>query len=162
MVVEARVRSQVLNAILKVNAPGDFARFCRQKCLIGSAAAGSVGGFNAQVANVLAAVYLALGQDVAQVVDGAAALLSVECDEGGSLVVSLTLPCLELGMIGGGTGLPLQKHYLEVTGCEGVDELAVCIGVACLAGELSLLAALFNTGELVQAHSSLNSKNNKK
>ena len=157
VVVEVEVNREVLGRVLKVTDAESFARFCREKCLIGSAVAGSLGGFNAQVANVLAAAYLALGQDIAQVVDGAVGLLSVE-STGEGVIASLTLPCLELGMIGGGTGLPLQRHYLKLTGVEGVDELAVGVGVACLAGELSLMGALWNAGELVSAHSTLNSQ----
>ncbi len=119
-----------------------------RKNLIGSAKAGSL-GFNAHAANVVAAMYLATGQDEAQVVEGANAITSLERrDEG--LYASVTLASLEVGTVGGGTGLPTQQEALDILGLSGggsppgtnADALAEVIASAALAGELSLLAAL--------------------
>lgn len=160
VVVEATIPTDVLSRVFKIRGEDvtAFCRFAQQKNLIGSAAAGSVGGFNAHVANTVAAAYLATGQDVAQVVDAAAALTQFDVDDdGGGLRATLTLPCIEVGFLGGGTGLPQQKHYLHVISrCRGPDELARCIGIAALGGEVSLMAALWNRGELVSAHARLN------
>ncbi len=157
VIVEVIIPPEVMSSVLKVDDLNGFCKFAMQKNLIGSAVAGSVGGFNAHVANTVAAAYLATGQDVAQVVDASAAITLVEpCDNGG-IRVSLTIPCVEAGFRGGGTGLPLQQHFLkQISGCEGPDEFAQVITIGALGGEISLLAALFNQGELVQSHTELN------
>jgi hydroxymethylglutaryl-CoA reductase (NADPH) len=128
-----------------------------RKNLVGSAKAGSL-GFNAHVANVVAAAFLALGQDIAQVVEGANAITSVEV-RGDGLYASVTLPSLAVGTVGGGTKLPTQSEALEVMGLAGggdppgsnADALAEVIAVGALAGELSLLGALAGR-HLASAH----------
>jgi hydroxymethylglutaryl-CoA reductase (NADPH) len=145
-----------MSSVLKVNDLPGFCKFALQKNLIGSAVAGSVGGFNGHVANTVAAAYLATGQDVAQVVDAAAAITLLEVD-GDGIRASLTVPCIEVGFRGGGTCLPHQSHYLKtVSGCSNLDEFAKIIAVGALGGEISLLSGLFNSGELVQSHEKLN------
>lgn len=131
-----------------------------RKNLLGSAKAGAL-GFNAHAANVVAAMYLATGQDEAQVVEGANAITSVEQRDGG-LYASITLASLEVGTVGGGTGLPAQREALELLGVGGGGEppgsnaaaLAEVIAAGALAGELSLLAALASR-HLTDAHVSL-------
>jgi hydroxymethylglutaryl-CoA reductase (NADPH) len=131
-----------------------------RKNLVGSAKAGSL-GFNAQAANVVAAAFLATGQDEAQVVEGANAITSVEAREEG-LYASISLASLEVGTVGGGTKLPTQREALEVLGLAGggdppgsnADALAEVIAVGALAGELSLLAALASR-HLSSAHEDL-------
>lgn len=127
---------------------------------VGSAKAVSL-GHNAQVANVVAAMFLALGQDAAQVVEGANAITRVEArDEG--LYASVTLASLEVGTVGGGTTLPTQSEALDVLGVKGggdppganADGLAELIASAALAGELSLLGALASR-HLSSAHEQL-------
>jgi hydroxymethylglutaryl-CoA reductase (NADPH) len=131
-----------------------------RKNLVGSAKAGSL-GFNAHAANVVAASFLALGQDIAQVVEGANAITTVEeRDEG--LYASVTLASLEVGTVGGGTKLPTQSEALDVVGVRGggdppgsnADALAEIIAVGALAGELSLLGALASD-HLASAHDEL-------
>ena len=81
--------------------------------------------------------------------------------ENDEIIASLTMPCIEIGIRGGGTGLPHQNHYLNMIigdsdhSKESVDELAKCIGLVSLAGELSLLASL-QSGTLVSSHLKLN------
>ena len=119
-----------------------------RKNLTGSARAASL-GFNAHAANVVGAAFLALGQDVAQVVEGAHAITSVEAREDG-LYASVTLPALAVGTVGGGTGLPTQSEALAILGLAGGgdppgsngDALAEVLAAGALAGELSLLGAL--------------------
>jgi len=136
-----------------------------RKNLVGSAKAGSL-GFNAQAANVVAAAFLATGQDEAQVVEGANAITTVELrhaetDEP-TLYASVSLASLEVGTVGGGTGLPTQRAALEAMGVAGggdppgsnADALAETIAAGALGGELSLLAAL-SSRHLAAAHERL-------
>jgi hydroxymethylglutaryl-CoA reductase (NADPH) len=140
--------------------PEAVAEVNTRKNLVGSAKAGSL-GFNAHVANVVAAVFLATGQDAAQVVEGANAITTVEVREEG-LYAGVSLASLEVGTVGGGTKLPTQAEGLEVMGLRGggdppgsnADALAECVAVGALAGELSLLSALASR-HLSSAHESL-------
>ncbi|WP_458205976.1 hydroxymethylglutaryl-CoA reductase (NADPH) [Haladaptatus sp. NG-SE-30] len=131
-----------------------------RKNLVGSAKAGSL-GFNAHAANVVAAAFLATGQDAAQVVEGSNAITTVEARED-ELYASVSLASLEVGTVGGGTKLPTQSEALDVLGLRGggdpagsnADALAEIIAVGALAGELSLLAALASR-HLSSAHAEL-------
>jgi len=119
-----------------------------RKNLVGSAKAGSL-GFNAHAANVVAATFLATGQDAAHVVEGANCITTVE-DRGGELYASVTLASCQVGTVGGGTALPTQREALELLGIAGggdppganADALAEIVAAGALAGELSLLGAL--------------------
>ncbi|MWV63807.1 hydroxymethylglutaryl-CoA reductase (NADPH) [Halorubrum sp. JWXQ-INN 858] len=141
--------------------PEAIAEINTRKNLVGSAKAGSL-GFNAHVANAVAAMFLATGQDEAQVVEGANAITTAETTADGDLYVSVSLASLEVGTVGGGTGLPTQAAGLEVLGVRGggdpagdnADALAEAIAVGALAGELSLLAAL-GSRHLSSAHADL-------
>jgi len=140
--------------------PGAIAEVNTRKNLVGSAKAGSL-GFNAHAANVVGAAFLATGQDEAQVVEGANAITTVE-DRGDALYASVTLASLEVGTVGGGTGLPAQSEALSILGVAGggnppgshADELAEVIAAGVLAGELNLLAALAGR-HLASAHADL-------
>ncbi len=131
-----------------------------RKNLVGSAKAGSL-GFNAHAANVVAAAFLATGQDEAQVVEGANAITTMDAREEG-LYASVSLASLEVGTVGGGTRLPTQSAALDVLGLAGggdppgsnADALAEVIAAGTLAGELSLLAALASR-HLASAHAEL-------
>ena len=131
-----------------------------RKNLVGSAKAGAL-GFNAHAANVIAAAFLATGQDAAQVVEGANTITTVDAREEG-LYASVTLASLEVGTVGGGTKLPTQAEGLDVLGYAGggdpagsnADALAEAIAAGALAGELSLLAALASR-HLSSAHEDL-------
>jgi hydroxymethylglutaryl-CoA reductase (NADPH) len=131
-----------------------------RKNLVGSAKAGSL-GFNAHAANTVAAVFLATGQDAAQVVEGANAITTMNVREEG-LYASISLASLEVGTVGGGTTLSTQSAALDVLGLGGggdppgsnADALAEVIAVGALAGELSLVAA-FCSRHLATAHEEL-------
>ena len=126
-----------------------------RKNLVGSAKAGSL-GFNAHFANVLAAVFIATGQDAAQVVDGSLGFTTAEAD-GGSLYFAVSLPALEVGTVGGGTRFPTQQECLHLMGCAGAGKsrkFAEIVAAAVLAGELSLLGAIA-AGHLGRAHARL-------
>lgn len=105
-------------------------------------------------ANALAAMFIATGQDVANVVEGSAATGYQEVTPAGDLYVSITLPSLIVATHGGGTHLGTQRECLEVMGCYGegkVHTLAEIVAGVALAGELSLAAAIC-TKEWVTAH----------
>ncbi|MDS0294386.1 hydroxymethylglutaryl-CoA reductase (NADPH) [Halogeometricum luteum] len=140
--------------------PEAVAELNTRKNLVGSAKAASL-GFNAHVANVVAAMFLATGQDAAQVVEGSNAITTAE-ERDGNLYVSVSIASLEVGTVGGGTKLPTQAEGLEVLGVRGggdpagsnADALAEAIAVGSLAGELSLLSALASR-HLSSAHAEL-------
>lgn len=125
------------------------------KCMYGSIMSGSL-GFNAHFANVIAAVFIATGQDPAHVVEGSLGVTTTQITNGG-LSVSVYLPSLIVGTVGGGTGLPSQKESLQILGLDGGDQgkhggqFAEVVGAAVLAGEISLLASL-SVGTLAAAH----------
>ncbi|MFC7234352.1 hydroxymethylglutaryl-CoA reductase (NADPH) [Halosegnis marinus] len=142
--------------------PEAIAEANTRKNLVGSAKAGSL-GFNAHAANTVAAAFLATGQDIAQVVEGANAITTVDVRDGGdTLYASLTIASLEVGTVGGGTKLPTQAEALDVVGVRGggsppganADALAEVITTAALGGELSLLGALASS-HLASAHEEL-------
>jgi hydroxymethylglutaryl-CoA reductase (NADPH) len=110
-------------------------------------------GCNAHAANGLAAIFIATGQDVANVVNSACALTCFEPDPAG-LYVSTTLPALSVATVGGGTGLPTQQEALDLMGCRGTGQarkLAEIVAAAILAGEISMSAAIA-ADEFVAAH----------
>ena len=105
-------------------------------------------------ANAITAMFIATGQDVANVAEGCAALLYSEITAAGDFYLSITLPSLIVATHGGGTGLATQRECLEVLGCYGigkVNKLAEIVAGVVLAGELSLAAAISSL-EWVSAH----------
>ncbi len=151
ILVDATIPRSLLKKRLRVS-PEELEEACYRKNLIGSGLSLSY-GFNAHIANMLAAVYIATGQDPAQVVEGSMGTTTCEATEEG-LYCSIRLPSIEIGTVGGGTRLPSQKEALMIMGCYGdgkAPKLAEIIGSVCLAGELSTLAAQ-RTGELGKAH----------
>ena len=159
VVADARSPNEVVEERLHAT-PAAIAEVNTRKNLVGSAKAGSL-GFNAQAANVVAAAFLATGQDAAQVVEGSNAITTVEARED-ELYASVSLASLEVGTVGGGTKLPTQADALSVLGVRGggnppganADHLAEVIAAGALAGELSLLGALASR-HLSSAHEEL-------
>jgi hydroxymethylglutaryl-CoA reductase (NADPH) len=104
--------------------------------------------------NAVTALFLATGQDVANVAESSAGLLFTEVTKTGDLYIALTLPALIVATYGGGTGLATQRECLEVMGCFGkgkVRKLAEIVAGVALAGELSLGSAICAT-DWVSAH----------
>ncbi|KAL4746347.1 hypothetical protein BDW72DRAFT_210530 [Aspergillus terricola var. indicus] len=158
VVAQAMISPDTVRTVLKTDVDSLVA-LNSDKNLIGSAMAGSVGGFNAHAANIVAAMYIATGQDPAQVVESANCITIMK-NVRGSLQISVSMPCLEVGTIGGGTTLGPQRSMLNILGVGGANmehpgenarRLARIIAAATLAGELSLCAALA-AGHLVKAH----------
>lgn len=160
VVAEAVIRGDSVRKILKCTVE-DLVNLNIKKNLVGSAMAGSIGGFNAHAANILTAMYLATGQDPAQNVESSNCMTLMEAvNHGEDLLVSVSMPSVEVGTVGGGTGLPPQRSMLELLGIQGphkntpganAQRLARIIAAAVMAGELSLMGALC-AGHLIKAH----------
>jgi hydroxymethylglutaryl-CoA reductase (NADPH) len=104
--------------------------------------------------NAITAMFIATGQDVANVAESSAGIAYVELTPEGGLYMSLTIPSLIVATYGGGTGLPTQRECLEVMDCYGtgkVNRLAEIVAGVALAGELSLAAAISSL-EWVSSH----------
>lgn len=129
-----------------------------RKNLIGTMLAGGLRSANAHYANMLLGFYLATGQDAANIIEGSQGLTHAEV-RGEDLYFSCTLPNLIVGTVGNGKGLDFVERNLERMGCreagepgENARKLAVLCAATVLCGELSLLAAQTNPGELMEAH----------
>ncbi|KAF2737704.1 hypothetical protein EJ04DRAFT_574433 [Polyplosphaeria fusca] len=158
VVAEAIIPAHVVKSVLKSNVD-DLVDLNIKKNLIGSAMAGALGGFNAHAANIVAAIFLATGQDPAQVVESSNCIVIMN-NLNGDLQISVSMPSIEVGTIGGGTILEPQSAMLDLLGVRGphptspgdnARQLARVIAAAVLAGELSLNSALA-AGHLVRAH----------
>jgi hydroxymethylglutaryl-CoA reductase (NADPH) len=154
---EVTLSQKILREVLKTSAKEIYDVWLA-KCMTGAALTGSM-GFNAQFANIVAAMFLATGQDPAHITEGSMGITNAEI-VGKNLYMSIYLPDLMLGTVGGGTGLATQKEALSILGINGgsrgknSEKLAKIIGVAVLAGEISLLSSL-SEGSLVRAHQKL-------
>ncbi|KAL9604277.1 MAG: hypothetical protein Q9219_000675 [cf. Caloplaca sp. 3 TL-2023] len=158
VVAEAIIPGHVVQQVLKsdVNA---LVELNTSKNLIGSAMAGSIGGFNAHAANIVTAIFLATGQDPAQNVESSNCI-TVMRNFDGNLQISVSMPSIEVGTVGGGTVLEPQSAMLDLLGVKGphptapgenARRLARIVAATVLAGELSLCSALA-AGHLVSAH----------
>jgi hydroxymethylglutaryl-CoA reductase (NADPH) len=111
-------------------------------------------GYNAHYANGLAALFIACGQDVANLANSAVGITNFEAMEDGEVYVSVTLPSLTVASVGGGTGLGTSRECLQMLGVAGKGgalKLAEIAAATLLAGELSMAAAIAS-GEFTQAH----------
>jgi hydroxymethylglutaryl-CoA reductase (NADPH) len=120
---------------------------------IGGALAGSI-GVNGHVANGIAGLFLACGQDVACVSEATTGVTRLEMTESGDLYCGLTLPNLIVGTVGGGTRLPTASECLRILGCEGSGQgskLAEICAATALAGEISIVGS-FCAGDFASAH----------
>lgn len=111
-------------------------------------------GINGHTANMLAAIFTACGQDIACVVDSYVGVTNFEVTEDYGLYVSLKLPSLLVGTVGGGTSLVTQRECLELLGCYGpgkARKFAEIVAAATLAGEIGICARVAN-GTFANAH----------
>ena len=149
---EVILKKEIVNEVLKTT-PEKFFEVWLSKCMIGSAMSGSL-GFNAHFANIVSAFYGATGQDLAHIVEGSMGMTITKVLENGDLSVSVYLPSVMLGTVGGGTKLKIKQEALSIIGAKNSVELAEVLGGAVLAGEISLLSSLAE-GTLSCAHSKL-------
>lgn len=149
---EITINEQIVKELLKTT-PEKIVQIVHTKQHLGSIMSGSI-GFNAHFANIIAAIFLATGQDPAHIVEGSIGITTAEVEPNGNLYFSVHLPALIIGTVGGGTSLPSQKEALKILGIKDAVEFAKVIGAAVLAGELSLTASLAE-GTLAKAHRNL-------
>ncbi len=154
VVAEARIPKDVVERRLHTTSDA-IVEINYRKNLVGSGLSGTLGA-NAHAANMVAAIYIATGQDPAQVVGGSMTMTNCE-DIDGDLYISVRMPAVEVGTVGGGTRLPCQREALSMIGCLGdgkARKLAEIVATTVLAGELSTLAAQA-AGQLGAAHARL-------
>ncbi|MBE0494425.1 MAG: hydroxymethylglutaryl-CoA reductase [Thiomicrospira sp.] len=159
VVCETTIPAKLCHRFLKTT-PQALVDLHIKKDLIGSIVSGGLRTANAHVANMLLGFYLATGQDAANIVEGSQAINHAEVTAEGDLYFSTTLPNLIVGTVGNGKGLDFVQANLAQLGCtdpqaqpgDNARRLACIAGATALCGELSLLAAQTNPGELMAAH----------
>jgi len=125
----------------------------RQVSMLGGMLAGTTNN-GVHAANGIASLFLATGQDEANVAESQAGLTYVELLDNDDLYWSLTLPSIIAATYGGGTGLATQRECLEIMGCYGsgkVEKFIEILAGTVLAGEISLSAAVV-ANEWVESH----------
>ncbi|CAM8977366.1 unnamed protein product [Rhodiola kirilowii] len=167
VVCEAIIKDEVVKKVLKTSV-ASLVELNMLKNLTGSAMSGALGGFNAHASNVVSAIYLATGQDPAQNVESSNCITMMEAvNDGKDLHVSVSMPSIEVGTVGGGTQLASQSACLNLLGVKGASKdtpganarlLATIVAGSVLAGELSLMSAI-SAGQLVKSHMKYNRSN---
>ena len=154
VVAEATLSNEVLKRIMGVDASALF--HIRQISQAGAFMAGSSNN-GAHSANGLAAMFIATGQDVANVAESQAAIVYAQILANGDYYWSITLPSLIVATYGGGTGLATQRECLDLLGCYGrgqANKFAEICAATVLAGEISLSSAIAR-GDWVSSHDRL-------
>jgi len=151
---EVVLKDQVVREVLK-STPAAMAAYWQASTLavVQSGAIGAQG----HVANGLAALFIACGQDAACVAESATGITRMQVTANGDLYVALTLPNLIVGTVGGGTNLPTQRECLAIMDCHGAGKarkLAEIAAATALCGEVSIAAAL-SAGHFSDAHQRL-------
>lgn len=160
VIAEITIPRNICGQILKTT-PEKIVELNIKKNLLGTNIAGGVRTANAHFANILLALYLAVGQDAANIIEGSQGFVHTQV-QNDSLYFSVTLPNVIVGTIGAGKKLDFVRDNLQMLGCledrevgDNARRLAVIVAATVLCGELSLLAALTNQGELMRTHLSL-------
>ena len=151
VVAEVTLPKALVNTIMHCSPEALFKQ--RQYSNMGALLAGSVNN-GAHFANGITALFIACGQDVANVAESSAGFTYSELTEQGDYYFSVTIPSLIVATYGGGTGLPTQQECLGVLGCSGpgnVNKLAEIVAATVLSGELSLASAVV-ADEWVSSH----------
>jgi hydroxymethylglutaryl-CoA reductase (NADPH) len=142
VVAEAVVKRDVLLEVMDADTESIY--YHGKVANIGSMLSGANNN-GCHAANAITAIFLATGQDVANVSESSMGLLYSELTPENDLYISVTLPSLIVATCGGGTGLPTQRESLESMGCYGVGNVyrfAEIVAGTVLAGEISLAAAI--------------------
>lgn len=165
VVTEITIERHVVEKRLHTNA-SRIVELNTRKNLLGTILAGGVRTANAHYANMLLGFYLATGQDAANIVEGSQGTTYAE-NRDGALYFSCTVPNLVVGTIGNGKNHPYVEDALQRLGCreprssgDNARRLAAIAAATVLCGELSLLAAQTNPGELMRAHTELERQGN--
>jgi hydroxymethylglutaryl-CoA reductase (NADPH) len=154
VVAEAVIKAEVLERIMRVDTKTLFR--ARQVSNAGALLAGTA--YNGpHAANGITAMFIATGQDVANVAESHAGITYAQLLDSGDYYWSVTLTSLIVASYGGGTGLPTQRECLELLGCYGqgkADRLAEIVAAVVLAGDVSLGSAVL-AGDWVTSHERL-------
>ena len=157
VVAELTVPGRICQRYLKTT-PEKVVQLNIRKNLVGTMLAGGLRSANAHFANMLLGFYLATGQDAANIVEGSQGATLAEA-RGDDLWFSVTLPNLVVGTVGNGKGLPFVEENLRRMDLaaprpvgDNARRLACLCAATVLCGELSLMAAQTNPGELMAAH----------
>jgi hydroxymethylglutaryl-CoA reductase (NADPH) len=151
VVAEAVIPAKILKRFVHA-APEDLVRYW-QVSMLGGVQSGSI-GVQGHYANALAALFIACGQDAACVAEAAVGLTRMDVTDGGDLYVSVKLPSLTVGTVGGGTALPTARECLEMLGCYGqgrARKFAEICAATVLAGEVSIIGSMA-AGDFARAH----------
>ncbi len=147
---EVTIKKDILSKYLRTTAKKLEKTYHQQ--VTGGFLAGTL-GMNGHYANGIAALFLACGQDLANISESCVGFTSLEAVDD-DLYVSVNLPSLVIGTVGGGVALPTQRECLELIGCYGSGKskrFAEIVAATALAGEISLEASIV-AGDFVSAH----------
>lgn len=151
VIAEVIIKKEVLKAVMKV----DTRVLAKATVLANTGAMLAGAAYNGpHSANGIASIFIATGQDEANVVESHAGLLSAELLENDDFYMAVTLPSLIVATYGGGTGLPTQRECLEILGCYGqgkANKFAEIVAATVLAGDISLGCAVI-AGDWVSSH----------
>ena len=157
VVAEVILSAKICRRFLKTT-PDKIVQLNIKKNLIGNVIAGGLRTANAHFANMLLGFYLATGQDAANIIEGSQGIVHTEL-RGEDLYFSVTLPNIIVGTVGNGKELDFVQQNLRLLGCleprepgQNARRLALIAAATVLCGELSLLAAQTNPGELMRSH----------
>ena len=151
VIAEAVIKREVLIQHMRV-APETLA-YHSQIANVGAILSGANNN-GAHSANAITAIFIATGQDVANVSESSAGIAYAELTPENDLYMSITIPSLIVATYGGGVGLPTQRECLEMLGCFGKNKVlkfAEIVGGVVLAGELSLASAI-SSSDWVSSH----------
>jgi hydroxymethylglutaryl-CoA reductase (NADPH) len=151
VVAEITIPNHLLEKIMHTTSKALFRQ--RNMSNVGAMLSGASNN-GAHSANGLTAMFIATGQDVANIAESSAAITYAELKDNGDYYISITIPSLIIATFGGGTGLPTQRECLTMLGCVGKDKvykLAEIMAGVVLAGELSLGSAIV-ANEWVSSH----------
>lgn len=158
VIAEVNIPRNLCQRFLKTT-PEKIVQLNIKKNLLGNILAGSIRSANAHFANMLLGFYLATGQDAANIIEGSQGMVYAEV-RGEDLYFTVTLPNVIVGTVGSGKTFDFVRENLRQLGCLDEDRepgqnarrLAIIAACAVLCGELSLLAAQTNPGELMKSH----------
>ena len=151
VIAEVTLRQEIMQAVVRA----DTRELSMMRTIHNLGAMIAASAYNgAHSANAMTALFIATGQDAANVVESHTGFFFSELRDNDDLYVSVTLPSLIVATYGGGTGLPTQRECLEMLGCYGQDKankLAEIVAATVLAGDISLMAAIV-ADEWVSSH----------
>jgi hydroxymethylglutaryl-CoA reductase (NADPH) len=157
VIAEVVLSADICRRFLKTT-PEKIVQLNIKKNLIGNIISGGIRTANAHFANMLLGFYLATGQDAANIIEGSQGMVHAEV-RGSDLYFTVTLPNVIVGTVGSGKTFDFVRENLRTLGCleerepgENSKRLAIIAACTVLCGELSLLAAQTNPGELIKSH----------